>query len=258
MAKNYLVITGKKDITLTYCALRRVCEQIAGLLGYTIDSHGVNYKGGKYKDGRDKILRRSYLYKGERQSRFDEIPFETIEFAMFCSCFAQKRAMGSQPFIAANFHEKGCALSAVWPDDRQGAARFEQTVRAIRALVEKIISPSCLFAGRMEDKKGAEYFAMGWVVDSRSDLENRVACNISQARFGDERLPFLFPYTIATEGTFSKTELQFCRPDLLDEPADRYTQDPEWRACYWKWLEEGIIAPLKKPTGSFGLACSDL
>lgn len=124
--------------------------------------------------------------------------------------------------------------------------KFEKSIFSFKDAVESIMSIRYLVADSMEDKKEVEMFLEGVAFELRTALENSIAYNIQRARLIDDRLPFLFPYTLVMKGTDDKTELCFSQLDLVNESVENYARNPKWTACYQKWIEEGVVAPLAR------------
>ncbi len=180
--------------------------------------------------------------------KFDAIPVDAINLAMFQSFPVQANVLQAQLFISISrcLKSNEWSLSIVWWDDPSKKMKFEKSIFSFKDVVESIMSIRYLVADSMEDKKEVEMFLEGVVFELRTALENSIAYNIQRARLVDDRLPFLFPYTLVMKGTDDKTELCFSQLDLVNESVENYARNPKWAACYQKWIEEGIVAPLAR------------
>ena len=240
--KNYLLFRGEIKENTAFLNIRKAMERIAENLEYKIDRYST-----RYFTGNEKTEYKSYLYNTpNKQIKFDTIPIDTINLAMFQSFPVQADVIKAQLFICMSrcLESNEWSLSIVWWDNPSKKLKFEKSILLFKNAIESIMSIRYLVADSMEDKKEVEMFLEGVLFELRTELENSIAYNIQQARLIDDRLPFLFPYTLVMKGTNDKTELCFSQLHLLNEPVENYAQNPQWAACYRKWMEEGIIAPL--------------
>lgn len=244
MKKNYLLIRGKIKEETTFFDIRKTAEKIAENLECKIDRYST-----RHVTSNEKTEFKTYLYNTpNKQKKFDAIPVDAIKLAMFQSFPVQADVIKAQLFICMSrcLESNEWSLSTVWWDDPSKKLKFEKSILSFKEAIESIMSIRYLAADSMEDKKEVEMFLEGVLFKSRTELENSIAYNIQQARLMDDRLPFLFPYTLVMKGMDDKTELCFSQLHLLNEPVENYAQNPQWAACYQKWMEEGIIAPLAK------------
>lgn len=235
----------KKAFVICYCRLcgdstfqvvRELADSVFGLIGFRIRRFSIAHLNEK-----SKLLFHNYLYKEPRCLEYDEITLKASEYIQYGYDQPKAPLMERQKAYMACNHisESKYVVELSWEFDGDEKVFF-RLVNVICGHIRKLFILDYVVADQLDAKKSVGEFASGILTDTRTSFENQIAFNNQLAAFSDNKLPFLYAYTVTPDGR----EHYF--PQLLSEELEAYCHNSEWKQLYEKGIAEGVILPVRR------------
>ena len=220
----------------------REAEDIFSVAGEKIRRFDISYQDIKKS--------RSYLYRADRFSRYENCTFDEAKGFSFQSYKNKTHELDAYWEIGRC--EDYRIIRGLWNyNEEKGTENLLDQIKKIRWKLENIMCMQSLSFAMMDIRKVPIWFLIGMGNCSNTDFDNLLAFTLFDYWHRETPLPYLFPYTYSKDfpenwhyGTEEKQTLIF--ENLLTSEFADYEKDKDWVHYYLQMREAGLVRILEE------------